>query len=435
MADETRVRDVPSLSLRGHSRPTAVRGGTRHAGLRAGIPGRREQARLPDQSDDGTRRVVPERRGDWLAAVLDISIDTDKTIHSALHRIVTCSHRMARDAACTRIGKSSWLAYCSSYTSSRRMGRLENPPPVSWLGAVPRHSSHILQQLLQRRLVLIPLRVSFQTAANQYRCSSGAKGDAEIGRGMFASRGRTTHLGIRATATSTDSGRRYMIWACSNLLRKPGCASSALRRVSNHVLNEIISSRVSKAPLPRGPMSKRRCKQTGHTHVRILATTSPEELANSPTYSRELLYTLRKRSAQVAGWRDVSTQLREKQSLVTHLLSGGGGAPGAVLAAASSVWTSVKVRASPSAKSACRLYQSQSLRSRTRKGSLCHAPPNWSLVASSSGIWTRVSNNTAVLSVRDESRWTGHSRLCAVSEMVQRRACDPVRALLMAGSR
>jgi hypothetical protein len=38
--------------------------------------------------------VVPERRGDWLAAVLDISIDTDKTIHSAFaqNRHMQSSH-------------------------------------------------------------------------------------------------------------------------------------------------------------------------------------------------------------------------------------------------------------------------------------------------------------------------------------------------------
>lgn len=54
----------------------------------------------------------------------------------------------------------------------------------------------------------------------------------------------------------------------------------------------------------------------------------------------------------------VHQTLHEGQSFVTHLLSGGGGAPGAVLAAASSVWTSVKVRASPSAKSTYRISAS-----------------------------------------------------------------------------
>lgn len=46
-------------------------------------------------------------------------------------------------------------------------------------------------------------------------------------------------------------------------------------------------------------MNNQRCKQTGRTNVRILATTSLDELANSLTYSRELLYTLRKMSAQL----------------------------------------------------------------------------------------------------------------------------------------
>lgn len=72
-----------------------------------------------------------------------------------------------------------------------------------------------------------------------------------------------TNLGISATATSIFSGRRYMIWAISNMFKNPCLATSALASAS-----------------------------PARTHALILSATAGSAFVNSLTWSIVALYTL-----------------------------------------------------------------------------------------------------------------------------------------------
>jgi len=148
---------------------------------------------------------------------------------------------------------------------------------------------------------------------------------------------------MSATATSTRSGLRYMIWAISNLFRKPGVAFNALSKLSQPV--HLLACR---------------SLDGGDAHVRMDSTTSIPAFWKSLTYSKVDWYTLAVRYQRERGGVHVGRGRAKKegrrrgQEGRTDLLSGAGGTPGACRAAMRRVWTSVGVRASPSANSGAR---------------------------------------------------------------------------------
>lgn len=93
-------------------------------------------------------------------------------------------------------------------------------------GIVPRHHPDILEQLLENSLILIVIVIPLETArtiSSIQTCYNGVQ----------HCRTHRTHLGINVTASSNLDGLRYMIWAISNLFKKPGLAASALTLQQN----------------------------------------------------------------------------------------------------------------------------------------------------------------------------------------------------------
>lgn len=90
-----------------------------------------------------------------------------------------------------------------------------------WASSISRHSPNIIQHLLQCRLALVSLGIPLEAAISPSHLTAAALQLDEEQEGA--------HLGISATATSTVSGRRYMICEISNLFKKPGFAINALQ--------------------------------------------------------------------------------------------------------------------------------------------------------------------------------------------------------------
>lgn len=88
-------------------------------------------------------------------------------------------------------------------------------PCCTCLHSEAREIAHLFEEVEELLFVRVAIGVALQTSVSGARSSGGR----EIGLLATPQLHRPTHLGISDTATSTLSGRRYMICATSNVLR------------------------------------------------------------------------------------------------------------------------------------------------------------------------------------------------------------------------